>query len=144
MEAGIEIEVQPPGKKLQSITLLSGGEKALVAIALLFAIYEIKPRIQLIVNQVSSRREAQETYEHLNKVIGTFLNIQMELLGYVVADPKVKAAVHRQTPFSLAHPNAPASRNIRDISERLSSGAVTANFGTLSEVMHRFVRIFGS
>lgn len=43
MEAGIEIEVQPPGKKLQSITLLSGGEKAMVAVSLLFAIYEIKP-----------------------------------------------------------------------------------------------------
>lgn len=43
MSAGIEIEVQPPGKKLQSITLLSGGEKAMVAVSLLFAIYEIKP-----------------------------------------------------------------------------------------------------
>jgi len=110
----------------------------------ILSVYEIKPRIQLIVNQVSSRREAQETYEHLNKVIGTFLNIEMELLGYVVSDPKVKAAVHRQTPFSLAHPNAPASRNIREISERMSSGIVPTNFGSLTEVMHRFVRIFGS
>ncbi len=43
MEAGVEIEVQPPGKKLQTLSLLSGGEKALVATALLFAIYEIRP-----------------------------------------------------------------------------------------------------
>ncbi len=43
LETGVDIVAQPPGKKLQSITLLSGGEKALTAVSLLFAIFLTKP-----------------------------------------------------------------------------------------------------
>ncbi len=43
LESGIDIVARPPGKQLQSITLLSGGEQTMTAVSLLFAIYQVKP-----------------------------------------------------------------------------------------------------
>ena len=54
METGIEIVAQPPGKKLQNLSLLSGGERALTAIALLFSILNIRPVPFCILDEVEA------------------------------------------------------------------------------------------
>ena len=54
LESGVLVQVQPPGKKLSHMGLLSGGEKALVAMALLFAIYLIKPSPFCLLDEVDA------------------------------------------------------------------------------------------
>jgi len=73
LEAEIEIIAQPPGKKTQTLRMLSAGEKALTAIALLFAIYLVKPSPFCILDEVDAPLD-DTNIEKFTKVVKEFSN----------------------------------------------------------------------
>lgn len=63
LECGIDIIAQPPGKKLQNMLLLSGGERAMTAIALLFAILKLRPAPFCILDEIEAALDDANVYK---------------------------------------------------------------------------------
>ena len=107
LETGVDIVVQPPGKKLQSITLLSGGEKALTAVSLLFAIFLTKPSPFCFLDEVDAPLDdanidrftelIREMSEHSQFILVTHNKKSMQaaevLYGITMAEPGVSKVV---------------------------------------------------
>ncbi|MCB6993323.1 chromosome segregation protein SMC [bacterium 210820-DFI.6.37] len=81
LESGIEIIAQPPGKKLQNINLLSGGEKTMTAIALMFAVLKTKPTPFCILDEVEAALD-DANIERFAKYLKTFHDIQFTLVTH--------------------------------------------------------------
>jgi chromosome segregation protein len=66
LEGGIELVAQPPGKHLRHISLLSGGEKSMVAIALLFSFLEINPSPFCVIDEIDAALDDHNIYRYIN------------------------------------------------------------------------------
>ncbi len=72
LEAGIEIVAQPPGKQLQSINLLSGGERTMTAVAILFALFKVRPSPFCILDEVDAALD-ETNVERFLRVLRDFI-----------------------------------------------------------------------
>ena len=81
LESGIEITAQPPGKKLKNINLLSGGEKTLTAIALMFAVLKAKPTPFVILDEVEAALD-EVNIGRFSDYLKNFGNIQFALITH--------------------------------------------------------------
>ncbi|MDH4261594.1 MAG: AAA family ATPase [Spirochaetia bacterium] len=82
LESGIEIQVQPPGKRARSLRLLSGGEKALTAIALMFGVYMLKSSPFCVLDEIDAPLDDQNVGRFLILLDDFIKNTQFLLITH--------------------------------------------------------------
>ena len=82
LESGIEIIARPPGKKLQTVSLLSGGERTMTAVALLFALYRVKPSAFCVLDELDAALDEANIGRFVDTVRGFLEDSQFVVITH--------------------------------------------------------------
>lgn len=107
LESGIEIFAQPPGKKLENIGLLSGGEKSMTAVALLFATYMVKPSPFCLLDEIDAALDEQNVSRFVAALSG-FANVSQ----YIVITHNKKTVLGAHTMLGVTMEESGVSKLI--------------------------------
>ncbi len=96
--------------------------------------------VYIVVNRVGTETEGILVAQKLISVGERFLGVEMTLLGCLVEDRAVEAAVKNQEPFLVSHPHSPVSRNVREIARRLCARGTGENAQVKPSGLRSFFR----
>jgi chromosome segregation protein len=129
LETGIDIVAQPPGKKLSSIELMSGGEKALTAVSLIFAIFTTKPSPFCILDEVDAPLDEANVGRYCEAIRSMTDNSQFILITHIKKTMQMVDILHGVT---MGEPGVSRLVSVK-VSDAAKAGKTVTGGGGSSE-----------
>ena len=126
LETGIDIVAQPPGKKLSSIELMSGGEKALTAVSLIFAIFSIRPSPFCILDEVDAPLDEANVGRYCEAIRGMTDRSQFILITHIKKTMQMVDILHGVT---MGEPGVSRLVSVK-VSEAAKTGKTASGSGS--------------